>query len=106
MIKAGSLDRLITIQRATIVENDLGEHINIWSDLHSINASIQYFRDIERWAASQISAESMARFVIRWGFFVKVTDRIIFEEKIWDIIGVKEIGRREGQELTAATSSD
>jgi head-tail adaptor len=49
-----------------------------------------------------VASNATTRFRIRWGLGVEETDRVSYDGKDFEIIGVKEIGRREGQEITAA----
>jgi SPP1 family predicted phage head-tail adaptor len=102
MIDAGSLDRRIVLQKSTPVTDDFGNSIDVWSDTH-ISAGVHYMTNDETWRAQQVQSNAELRFTIRWGFDARVTDRIIFDGKAYDIVGVRELGRQEGQELTAAT---
>ena len=102
MINAGELDRRITIERATELGDDFGNSILTWSTLALVSAKIEYLTDTEVWRAKQVQSSAEVRFTIRWGINVTSQDRIIYENKTYNIVGVKEIGRHEGQELTAA----
>jgi len=80
-MKSGPLDRRITIQRATVTANSLGEGIQSWSTLATVWASVEYIKDAEREQSGQIRAERAARFVIRWSPTVaniNAKDRLLF----------------------------
>lgn len=105
-MEAGKLDRRVTIERATVVLDDFGGEVTTWTALATVWASYEPVSDGEKWRAAEVAATVTARFRIRWGFDVKVTDRLIFDGRVFDIIGVKEIGRREGQEITTSARGE
>ncbi|WP_332717347.1 phage head closure protein [Pelagibacterium mangrovi] len=108
---AGDLDRRITLHKAGEPqgEDDFGnpipgEDINLtrWAEYLPVS-------DRERLAAMEVSASYTARFRIRWSQAVKSVDptwRLTFEGRVYDISGVKELGRREGIEITASARAE
>lgn len=61
-------------------------------------------RDSERYAAQEVGAQVTTRFRIRWSTSVKGFDprgSILFDGRRYDVSAVKEIGRRQGLEITA-----
>lgn len=109
-MKAGKLDRRILIEKKAVVQNDLGEEVETWTTLATVWGSKQDISDGERVAAAEVSATITTRFRIRYSSAVAVVNpgdhRLSYDGKIWDIWGVKEIGRREGLELTAAARAE
>lgn len=111
-MEAGKLDRRITIQRATISQNDLGEEVEVWADLATVWAAAKPVSDgerRERMVSGEVSASAETRFTIRWSSTVEGVnpkDRISYDGIVWDIWSAKEIGRRVGIEITAAARSD
>jgi SPP1 family predicted phage head-tail adaptor len=106
---AGKLDRRITLERATKAQDEYGEEVLTWGTLATVWASFKPVSDGERMAAREVSAELTARFQIRWDSAwsdLSAQDRLIFDGKTYSISGVKEIGRREGIEITAAVRND
>jgi SPP1 family predicted phage head-tail adaptor len=80
-----------------------------WATLATVWASRQDIRDSERVAAQEVGADITTRFQIRYSSEVagvNPKDRINFDGSIYEIVAVKEIGRREGLELTAAARTD
>lgn len=109
MIEAGKLDRRITIQRATFTRNDMGEQIPAWSTLATVWAEAKPVSDGERVKAREVSAEISMRFTIRWSTTVggvNPKDQVVYAGRTYDIVGVKEIGRREGIEISAMARAD
>lgn len=106
---AGDLDRRITIQRYTWSQDEYGAPMQVWGDLASVWASKRDISDGERVAAAEVSASITARFQIRFDSSwsdLNPKDRVAFDGRLYDIWGVKEIGRREGFEITAAARAD
>lgn len=108
-MKAGALDRRIIIERAYDERDEFNEPIKRWRPLAGVWASKQDIRDAERIASQEVGAEVTTRFQIRYSASVADVDpkdRIIFEGRVYDIVARKEIGRREGIELTAAARAE
>lgn len=109
-MKSGALDRRITIQREVQTGTDgFNVPITQWTDLATVWASVTPMSDGERWRAAEVSAEVTTRFLIRYSSQVSTVnpkDRIQYEGRLYDIYGVKEVGRREGLEITATARAD
>jgi SPP1 family predicted phage head-tail adaptor len=106
---AGKLDRRITLQRATFAQDATGQQVPSWADLATVWAAKLNVSDGERMAASEVAAQIDLRFQIRWSTDVadlNAKDRVIFEGLTFDIAGTKELGRREGIEISASARSD
>jgi SPP1 family predicted phage head-tail adaptor len=72
-------------------------------------ASVLPVSDGERWRAGEVAAHITARFTVRWSQFaagITPKDRLIYKDAEHDIFSVKEIGRREWIEITAAARAD
>lgn len=72
-------------------------------------ASHRAVSDSERIRAQAVSATITDRFQIRWSSTVKdvdAKDRVMFDGRSYDITSVKEIGFREGLEITATARAD
>jgi SPP1 family predicted phage head-tail adaptor len=103
------LDQQVTILRAAYTENDLGEQVATWVPLTTVWASKTDIRDSERFAAQEVASTITTRFRFRWSSLVAdVTpeDRATCEDREYEIVAVKEIGRREGLELTASARAE
>ncbi|WP_075216157.1 phage head closure protein [Mongoliimonas terrestris] len=108
-MRASGLDRRIVIQRATTAPDAMNEPIQTWSKLASVLAAKEDIRDSERYSAGAVVAKITTRFRIRWSTTVadvSPTDRILFDGRVFDIVGTKEIGRREGVEITASARAE
>lgn len=108
-MNAGALDRRVTFQRATVTKNGFNESVPTWGDLVTVWASKQDIRDSERIRAAQTGAAVSTRFQVRWNAVtatLNTKDRLVCEGRTYGIVAVKELGRREGLEITASAGAD
>lgn len=122
-MRAGRLDRLITIQRRTSSPDDAGEPTDSWSTITPARrpASMMPVRGDERFSADQYSAKGQVEFRIRWSLAVadlSPLDRVLYPAPasgseagaatlaIYNIIETQEIGRREGLAIIAYRQAD
>jgi SPP1 family predicted phage head-tail adaptor len=106
---AGKLDRRITINRATETRDGFNNVVLTWAPLATVWASKLEISDGERIGAMEVGAEITTRFQIRWAPVVEDVnpkDRVIFNGRVHDIFGVKELGRRIGYEITTKARAD
>lgn len=105
MSGAGALDRRITIERAALVDDGY-QQIEAWGPVATLWASHTAISDGERWAAGAARAVVNARFVVRYRADITTKDRLIFKGRAFNIVAVKEIGRREFTEITAGLADE
>lgn len=109
-LRAGDLNRRITIERFTSTQDSgSGEEVRTWFTHATVWASKWDVSDGERIAAAEVQASITTRFVIRFSSQVSDVnpkDRIAFEGRSYAIEAVKEIGRREGIEISASARAD
>lgn len=108
-LSAGKLDRKIVLQRFTETRDEYNEPVKTWATLATRSASYEPLSDGERFRAGETAANASARFVIRYSAAVadlNPKDRVLFNGDPLEIVHVKEIGRREGLEITTAARSD
>lgn len=106
---AGRLDRRITILRATTSANGFNEPVETWSDFATVWAAAAPVMDGEKWAAGQTLATQSIRFTVRWSYAASTitpTDRVRYDGRVYDINGVKDMGRNEFRELTATARAE
>ena len=108
-MKPERLDRKITLQRRASTQDAAGAPVLIWRTIAIVWASKRDVSDGERIAAAEVSATITTRFQIRfdrdWSD-LNPKDRVVFDGRAYDIWGIKEIGRREGLEITATARAD
>jgi len=102
-MKAGRMDRVVTLRQATVAQDDYGQPIETWTDLAEVWASRVELKGAERWAAKQVLSEISAKYWIRWRDDVTDRLRLVDDSTEYNIQAVSEIGRREGLELIVST---
>lgn len=106
---SGALDRRVQFRRFSEVDDGY-QVTEEWADHGSpVWASKTDISDGEKWAAAQLEATVTTRFKVRWyGFTGGITpkDRLLCEGVEYRITGIKEVGRREWLEITAAARTD
>jgi SPP1 family predicted phage head-tail adaptor len=108
-IRAGKLDRRIVIQGKVIVISDSGEEQVTWSQLANVWAEKVESTGAERYAAQQLIGRAMSTFRFRWNQAtsqVTAGHQILYNGRAYDILDVREIGRREGLEVDCFAPSD
>jgi head-tail adaptor len=112
-MRAGRLDRLITIQRKTLTESPSGEPVESWTTLvERRHAGYRPLKGEERFTGEQVVGQEQVEFRIRWSADVAALsqhDRIVYPaladespedepvtRNIYDVLAVHEVGRREG----------
>lgn len=107
-IKAGDLDRRITVQRVT-KNNTPSGLVETVSDLCTVWAARKDASDSEKSAAGTIMSVLMSRFTVRSTTAtrgIRPSDKIIEKALTFDIVGIKELGRRDFLEITAQARLD
>jgi SPP1 family predicted phage head-tail adaptor len=98
-MKAGKLDRKIMIEREIETVDRYGTATSTWAPIATVAAQRITMSTDEFLAASGERTETAIVFRIRYRAGVTLSDRVTFEGQIFDLVEVKEIGRREGLEL-------
>jgi len=109
MFPAGKLDRYIDIERATLSNDDFNAPTQAWGLLKRVPARVMSISDGERFRAGETFSSISTRFQISYTVAVAnldTRDRVTYEGRTYDIVGVKEIGRREGLEITASARAE
>lgn len=103
-MRAGRLDKSITVQQFTSTLDDYGTPTMSWSDLATVRAQIVQATTEEFIRGFGASEETAIIFRIRHLDNVDLGDRISFGSKVYNIKELKEIGRRKGLELRCVAS--
>lgn len=109
-LNVNKMDRIVTILRANISKDGFNADITTWLPIASdVWAEAEPVNDAERLRAGEVLASKQYRFRIRFSpevADVDSRDRIRYDGRIYDINGVKEIGRAVGLEITATARAD
>lgn len=122
-MRAGRLDRLITIQRKTVVESASGELVETWTTI--INRRAAGYRPMkgdEQFTGKQLVGREQVEFRVRYSADLaplSQQDRIVYPalsdespedepdtRDIYDVLAVHEVGRREGLLIITQRRSD
>lgn len=108
-MRAGALDRRITLMRNQPSQSARGGLADNWVAIQELYAQVKYARGGERFATQQVVGQGVVTFLIRWDgawsdFNVK--DRVSFDGRDYDVRDVRELGRREGIEIDATARSE
>lgn len=103
VLSAGLLDRRVDIQRRDLVPHpDTNELIESYvSYATGVPCRVVRSPGSEFLSMNQVVSEQRAVFTIRWRAGVIATDRVVYEGKSWDIVDIRELGRRVGLEIHA-----
>ena len=107
---AGKLDRILQVRRPTLTDDGFSQSESYSLLPERVPTHFVDVSDTERLRASQVQAMITSRFQVRFSTFTRsITpmDQLIFERRIYDIVGIKEVqGRRKMLEITAAARND
>jgi SPP1 family predicted phage head-tail adaptor len=100
--KIGVMDREITIQRRELEENAFAERVEVFTDLLTVWAAVEYpiSRQDEQIADGLNLTTSPVNFTIR-DTDITVKDRIVYDGENYDIINIAQIGRNDRLKITA-----
>lgn len=98
-MKAGLLDRIITVERVTTTVDDYGTPVEGWTTVATIRAQRVKLTTEEFLRAFGSTSEAIAVFRIRHMDGLTLADRITCEGQSYDLKAVEPLGRREGLEL-------
>jgi SPP1 family predicted phage head-tail adaptor len=87
-MRAGELDKRITIQYAAKSKNSFGEDIETWTALATVWANIEFTNGNERFLQQERIAETTAVFKIRIRSDVDSTRRIKYKNRYFNILSV------------------
>lgn len=106
---AGKMDRRIDVLRAAKSKDGFNADILNWHPFASVWAEAVPVSDGERLRAGEVLGNKKYRFTVRYSpdtSTIDHRDRLRFDGALYDINGVKEVGRRELVEITATARAD
>lgn len=105
-MRAGQLDRRITLERKTLTfDPDTNFPIETWQPLVTVSARVQEQPGREFLSEGvQVASEAKAVFTTRYRAGIETTDRIQYAGRVFNIRSTREIGRRAGLEIMAVST--
>lgn len=105
-MRAGKLDRRVTIRRATQTRDAFNNPVETWYDVATVWAQQRPNRGGERFTAQEIAGAAVTTFHLRFRVDVTVMDRIQYDGRDWNILDVREIGRRVVTEIDCTARAE
>lgn len=108
-LQAGKLDRRVRLMRPIKTTDGFGGKVVSYEHHATVWASYSPVSDGERQRASETGSVITARFQVRFSSVTAAVTpefQLEFEGRTHNIQGVKEIGRREGVEISAVARTD
>lgn len=99
MMRAGKLDRVITIERVASTVDDYGTPVEGWSTVATVRAQLVQSTLSEFMAAGGASSETSTVFRVRYLDGLTLADRVKDGPAVFDVKEIKELGRRKWLEL-------
>lgn len=98
-MRAGKMDREITVQSGTHTVDEYGDAVFAWTDVATVRAQLIQQSTEEFISTRGADDETVVIFRIRHLDGVTTAHRVLFESRPHNIREVKLIGRRKGMEL-------
>ncbi len=103
-MRAGRLDRTITVQRFTSTPDDYGTPVETWSDVATLRAEVVQASTSEFIRAGAVD-ETVIVFRARFLDGITNADRVVHGGEAFDVKETREIGRRRGLEIRCVRSA-
>lgn len=98
-MRAGKLDKSITIERFASTVDDFGTETEAWTAIATMRAQLIQASTEEALRAYGTENATVAFFRIRHRDGIVLADRVVYAGQAYDLREIKELGRREGLEL-------
>ena len=99
MMRAGDLDRVVTIQQSTTTVDENGTPTQAWTDFATCRAQLVTATTTDFLKAYGETETAVAVFRVRWFEGVTANMRVSYGGQNYLIMEITEIGRRIGLEL-------
>ncbi|TGU87721.1 head-tail adaptor protein [Mesorhizobium sp. M00.F.Ca.ET.151.01.1.1] len=105
MIRAGKLDRTISIVRKTETVSPTGAVVPAWLNIATVRAEIVTQSASEFLTGFGEAESGTIVFRVRYLAGITTADRVTYAGQVYDLKDVTEIGRRRGLELRAVATA-
>ena len=101
-MRAGKLQARVQIERLQELVADNGTVRKVWLPVLMTRAEVRESSITEFLTDEMIGDKARAVFLIRYPFeSITTADRLSYAGKLWNVVGLSEIGRRRGLEIRA-----
>lgn len=109
-MRSGALDRRITIEQATATTDATGAEVLTWTKLADAWAERTPISATSKFAADQRYSDADTTYEIRWQPYVPTLstkmNRIVYRDRIYNIMGVMEHGRQDSAVIVTKSRAD
>lgn len=98
-MRAGKLDKTITIERRGEVVDDYGTVTEGWATLAGVRAQVIQQSTEEFLQSAGTTGQTAIVFRIRHRDGLTTADRVSYQGQVFDLKEIKELGRRDGLDL-------
>lgn len=102
-IDAGQLDRLVQVLKRVPGQENGWEQVFTYVPSCNLWAALKHDSEDEQHAAGQTYSVRVVTFTTRYSSRVTERDRLSCEGITYEVLGIRELGRREGLEIKAQT---
>lgn len=103
-MNAGMFDRIIELYKIVIAKGHYKDDIQTKIQFGTVRANVRYLRGSEALKYNTITEIRSLQFSIRYRPDITHDTFINYEDKMYDIVSIEEIGRHEGLRITADLS--
>jgi SPP1 family predicted phage head-tail adaptor len=97
-VRAGALDRVIEIQSRSTGLDLYGTPIDVWTTAATVRAQILQDDTTNREGARP-TTDATITFRIYWTDRISLESRVVYDDQVFKIQKIREIGRRAGLDL-------
>ena len=106
-MQIGQMDRLVTLQQRTLIQDAAGQAVESWSTVDNIWARKLPQKGSERFTAQQVLGRAVVTYRIRYRAGLAVnTHRLLDDGRAYDLHDIREVGRRAALDLDATARSE
>jgi SPP1 family predicted phage head-tail adaptor len=98
-MRAGSLDRVLEIQRPTTTLDLYGTPTQGWAKVATMRAAMLQYSTDDREGQRGSATDATVTFRTRWLDGVTLENSVLYDGERFKITGIKEIGRRVGLDI-------
>lgn len=99
-MRAGSLDRIIEIQRRTTGLDLYGTPVETWTTYATMRAQLLKNATDDREGERGHTTDAVLTFRTYYFTGLNLNDRLFYEGQSYNVTGITEIGRRVGMDVT------
>lgn len=105
-MRAGRMDRIITLKEKFVTTDAFGEEIVTWGDIATVWAERRELKGSERWQSLQVISKVACKYRIRYRDDVGPLNMLVDGDIEYDIQAALELGRKDGLELLVAARGE